>query len=102
MATSRRLPLPSPRCLQLANGSGSRQGQRQIFEETVRVALLENDIDLLERKVDAALKAMEEKLSKELGELRSEIKSMRTMLIGLLVSVATGAVMVAINIALQA
>lgn len=81
--------------------NGGRQSQRGIFEESVRVSLLETDLDSLERRMDAALKAMEEKVFKEIAELRSEVKSMRTILVGLLISVATGAVMVAINIALQ-
>ena len=61
--------------------------ERREYEVPVRLSLLEHDQDTLE----SALK-----------ELRNELKAMRTVMVGILISIATASVLLAINIVVQA
>ena len=65
----------------------SRAEDRRDFDRDVRVALLESDMD---------------KDDKEKGAIRDELKGMSRVLMGLLVAVATAAILLAANVALQA
>lgn len=64
--------------------SASRAAARQAFDQETRVALLEGDIDEFELTMNA---------------LRSELGGIRRVLVGLLVSVTTACILLAINIA---
>jgi cell division protein FtsX len=61
----------------------TRSQQRSTFPTDMRVALLEADVDEIERGID---------------RLREELKGIRNVLTGILISVMTGSVLVAINI----
>lgn len=62
----------------------SRQQERVAFDTATRIALLEHDIDQFEDSMD---------------HLRDELKAMNRILTGILISIATAAVLLAINIA---
>ncbi len=64
----------------------SRVEERKEFEVPVRVTLLEGDVD----RGDEALEAF-----------RQELRGIRNVLVGLLVSVSTAAILLAINLATQ-
>ena len=64
----------------------SRQWQRQGMDEKTHFALLDNDVDELERSQAEELKA-----------LRSEVRWIRNLLIGMLLTTTTAAIGLAIN-----
>ena len=61
----------------------SRVEERKDFDEQVRVTLLESDADKAEKGLEA---------------FRLELRGIRNVLVGLLLSIATAAVLLAINI----
>ena len=65
----------------------SRTGQRREFDSEVRLALLETDADEADTAVDG---------------LRQELKATNRILLGLLVSVSTAAILFAVNIVIGA
>ena len=65
----------------------TRTAEREGFEVPVRVRLIESDLDQLDFTFSQALK-----------DTQRELASMRKALVGILVSVTTASVMLAINI----
>lgn len=64
----------------------TRTQERKDFDSDVRTALLESDMD---------------KDDREKRQIRDELKSMSKVLTGILVAVATAAIMLAVNVILQ-
>ena len=69
----------------------SRVEARRAFDTPTRLTLVEGDLDGLE----GGLGAFRE-------EIAGEVKSLRTVLIGILISVATAAILLAINVGIGA
>ena len=65
----------------------SRAQDREGFQQPVRLRLIETDIDSLESMLD---------------DLRKELKSMRAVMVGILISVATAAILLALNLGIGA
>ena len=61
-----------------------RQQARAGFDMTTRVALLEDDAD---------------KMDENFGDLHADLKAIKNVLIGLLISLSTAAVVLALNLA---
>jgi hypothetical protein len=70
----------------MSDGQESRTHAREGFSDNVRVTLLEGDADALFRIFDG---------------LRQEMKNANRILMGLLVSISTAAILLAINILVQ-
>lgn len=67
--------------------AGARSARREQFSEPVRLTLLESDIDDMQTSVET---------------LRRTLESIRNVLIGLLVSITTAAVLLALNLVVGA
>ena len=65
----------------------SRRESRSHFDETTRLSLIEGDLDLME------IDSVRFKL-----EIRSEIHSMKTMMLGVIISASTATIVGAINL----
>lgn len=72
----------------------SRAQDRADFDLSIRLRLLEQDLDQQDEALD--------KVDGALEKMREELKGQSRILIGILVSVATAAILLAVNIAVQA
>ena len=70
-----------------------RREQRDGFDDPTRIKLLENDLDANDVMMQQGAQALRETVS----EFRAELKAMRGLLIGILVSVTTAALLLAAN-----
>jgi len=70
-----------------------RREQREGFDDSTRIKLLENDLDANDVTMQQGAQALRETVS----EFRTELKAMRGLLIGILVSVTTAALLLAAN-----
>ena len=66
-----------------------RARRRETFDEKTRLRLVETDLDDLESELEAGLE-----------DFRKELHAMQRVLIGILVSLTTAAILLAVNIAL--
>ncbi len=83
----------------------SRQQDRQSYTEPTRLSLLEGDADTVERglrrleeKMTLASEQLERTVDSKVEELRKTVVGVQRVLIGILVSLATASVLLAINI----
>jgi Mg2+ and Co2+ transporter CorA len=83
----------------------TRRTDRTGYAEDVRLGLLENDADYLqdellagETRILAATQQAQTAVREEVHELRKNLVSMQRILVGLLVSLATASVLLAINL----
>lgn len=66
----------------------SRNSVRQAGPDEMRISMLEDDVDRFEAALEAGL-----------GEMRKALGENRRIMVGILVSVATAAILLAVNIA---
>lgn len=72
----------------------SRRSERANYDEKMRLDLLEADAD----RTDASQENLARTVHDEVGELRNQLVGLQRVLIGILVSLATSAVLLAVNI----
>lgn len=72
-----------------------RTQQRSDFDVPVRIRLLENDAD----DAEAHGLALQEKVAADIASIREEVTGLKKLLVGILVSVTTASILMAINIA---
>lgn len=72
-----------------------RSQERSDFDVPVRLRLLENDAD----DAEAHGLALQEKVTADVAAIRDEVTGVKKLLVGILVSVTTASILMAINIA---
>lgn len=72
----------------------NRTQERQGFSDTQRIILLEQDADRIDRHLDQ-IRDQIEQATKKMGD---EVKALRGVLTGILVSLATASVLLAVNL----
>lgn len=77
--------------------SNERGARRKGFDHETRIALLEDDLDRMESSVAEGL----DRLSDRIDNAVREMDGLRKVLVGLLVAISSGAVVAAVNIAVN-
>jgi len=76
----------------------SRTDERRDFPTDNRVALAESDLDKLEGALAAAIEKIDTKFDKAVADLEGRLDKMQGVLVGILISLATASLLLAVNV----